>query len=674
MPTLKRKPGNPRTRRHFWYKDVICTFDIETTALDGTVAPEFEEQPQSILYLWAFHFHHYKTYVGRTWEELAQLFHKIEAELQTEERLCIYIHNLSYEHQFLRTIYDFAPDEVFCLDSRKILKETMADAFELRDSYRLSGKSLDKWAKDLDVEHKKLSGEEFDYSKKRYPWTPLTEREKLYQLHDVWALAECVETQMQAQGDDLYTIPMTATGYVRRDAKKAMARCDQKWLRRIQPDMELYTLAKEAFRGGNTHANRFFAGKIIPEVHSADRSSSYPDVQCNDQFPISKFYKLPDDVDMNYIEDMVMHRNKAAIFRLRMYNVRLRDPFCPVPYLSSAKCRCILHGAFDNGRVLSADYLETTITDVDFRIIISMYDADDMEPFDAYYACYGSLPRPLTDLTKEYYRRKTQLKGVEGMELEYLFSKGNLNAIYGMSAQDICKTTILFQDGEYVEDDTPPELTLKKSTDRAFQSFMWGCWVTAWARYWLQRAIDMCGPGGHDLVYVDTDSVKYRGFVDWSPLNDELQRRSLESGSYAADPSGEVHFMGVYEQEKTAAQFATLGAKKYYYTETVDGPCKVTISGVVKRKGGPELDRYGGIHRFVQLLPPFTFRDAGGVEAIYNDNPPFDQFEIDGHKVTIGPNVVIRDSTYTLSITSEYSNLIEDCNFLLDKGVIDMLP
>ena len=41
--------------------------------------------------------------------------------------LVVLVHNLPYEFQFLRTIYDFQPDYVSALAKRKVAKITMYD-------------------------------------------------------------------------------------------------------------------------------------------------------------------------------------------------------------------------------------------------------------------------------------------------------------------------------------------------------------------------------------------------------------------------------------------------------------------------------------------------------------------------------------------------------------------
>ena len=81
------------------------------------------------------------------------------------------------EFQFLKGWYDFQPDEVFRTEPRKVLKCEMFDSFEFRCSYFLTNLSLDRFTRQMGIENKKLSGEIFDYSKIRYPWTPLNDYE-----------------------------------------------------------------------------------------------------------------------------------------------------------------------------------------------------------------------------------------------------------------------------------------------------------------------------------------------------------------------------------------------------------------------------------------------------------------------------------------------------------------
>lgn len=647
----KRAKGNPKTKTKVTYKDVICTFDIESSRI-----PEIE---QSFMYVWMFHIHHHCTIVGRTWNELDELLKQIQTELDGQT-LCIFVHNLSYEFQFMRAIYEFSNEEVFAVDRRKVLKCTMNNsALEFRCSYLHSNMSLAEYTNKMNVEHKKLSGEEFDYKEIRYPWTELTDKQMLYALHDVWGLAEAIEIEMAADGDNLYSFPLTSTGYVRRDAKRAMRKAKPGMVKELLPEVELYKALREAFRGGDTHANRYYAGRLLKNVKSADRSSSYPDVVCNCLFPMSTFHKA-EVMNFERLIHLIKVRKKAVVMRIAITKLRLTDEFWGAPYLSRDKCRRIERGEYDNGRILSADYLETTVTDIDLKIILGQYSFDDLCPIDVWYARYGKLPQSLIDETIKYYKAKTELKNVPGEEIYYMKSKNKLNSIYGMMAQDPVKQSTIFSFGDWsTAQDDVGEL-LDKSNSKAFLCYQWGVWVTAHARNALQEGIKLAGD---NFVYCDTDSVKYIGEIDWTAYNNERIKDSLKSGAYATDPKGETHYMGVYEDDGFYSEFKTLGAKKYAYTYEPGGKTFVTIAGVTKKKGGAELDKYGGLKAFA---PGFVFVEAGGTEAIHNDHPEVEPLQIDGHTLEITPNTVIKDSTYTLGITAEYENILQKAFLAID--------
>ena len=657
-PKVKNRKGNPAGKKRH-YIGITTAFDIETTLIDDI--------EQSVMYIWQWQFGEDYTVIGRTWDEFLDLQDRIKKTIPADYWLVVYVHNLSYEFQFLKGIYQFTPDDIFAVASRKLIKCDMWHRFEFRCSYKLTNMSLKQFTTRMRVEHTKLSGEEFDYSVKRYPWTELTDEELEYCVNDVLGLVEAVNALMARDGDTLQTIPLTSTGYVRRNAKRAMREgIHHNFVYSILPDFETYKALREAFRGGNTHANRYYAGDIVENVHSADRSSSYPAVMCNCEFPMTEFVPiLPKDLNKDYIGRCITIRHKALLLRIGIKNLALRDRFWGCPYLSKDKCRNI-HKAVDtedNGRILEAEYLETTVTDIDLNIIMEEYTGQIIF-LQGWYASYKKLPDALINEVVKYYKDKTELKGVKGQEIFYDKAKALLNSLYGMMAQDPVKHSLIFkQFGDWEEDDTPDEELLGKSNKRAFLAYQWGVWVTAHSRDALERGIRLVQETeGADFVYCDTDSVKYTGIVDWSGYNSDRVSECLESGSMATDPSGVTHYMGVFETEDNPETgvaykyFKTLGAKKYAYVEKEGEGVHCTIAGVNKKKGGSELDEHGGLQAFSE---GFVFRKAGGTQAVYNDNPPMDHVDIDGKRLAITANVAILPSEYTLGITGEYERIIK---------------
>lgn len=631
------------------YYDVVTAFDIETTRL--------KDIEQSFMYIWQFQILDYTVY-GRYWNEFIEFFENLKVKLNEDKRyIVVYVHNLSYEFQFLRGIYDFKTEEVFALESRKIAKCYMWNKFEFRCSYIHSNMSLGEFTEKMNVENKKLDGTKFDYSKIRYPWTKLTQYELEYCTNDVLGLKQAIENEMKNDGDNLITIPLTATGYLRRDIKQIMRqKVSWRLMKEIQPDLEVYTLLNQAFRGGDTHANRFYSGQILENVKSFDRSSSYPDVMINCKFPMTKFEKYINPNDC--LRDI---GNKAILMDITLTNVDMKKWWCGYPYIAKAKCLYVENAMIDNGRILRADTVRLVITDVDWEIIYTDYSFENITINNAYHALYRELPKPFTGFIKYLYEQKTELKNVDGREHDYFRSKQKINSAYGLSAQDPLKDSIKFVDGEFVKESKKNDDELIKAQRMAYRSYAWGVWVTAWARYRLHQAMWIVG---EDFIYSDTDSVKYIGNHDdgFAKLNKLLEKDSRSTQAYAIDPKGVTHYMGVYENDGEYKKFITLGAKKYAYVD--DKGLHVTISGVNKEKGGEEL---GNIENF---KTSFTFVKAGGTEIVYNDEN-FGNYTVDKtHKLNITANAVIRESTYTLGITDEYEKLLKNPNIFM-YNIID---
>lgn len=646
----KRRRGNQGTKTKKSYRDIIITFDIETSLIPFT--------DHSHMYIWQMQVGSIGTVFGRTWDEFKKFVGELILDMKEDEYIVIYVHNLSFEFQFLAGIYSFTTDEVFAVKSRKVIKCEMYEHIELRCSYALTNMSLSEFTKKMKVEHVKKPGEDIDYKVYRSSTTPLTDKALEYCQNDVLGLYEALTVQLYNDGDNLYTVPMTSTGYVRRETKQALRMVNHNYIRNQIVSYDVYLLLREAFRGGNTHANRFYSGQILHDVKSYDRASSYPDVQCNQLFPIAEFKRGEDS--MQYITNL-LKSNKPFVCRVAFDKIRLTDRLWPIPYLTKDKSRNIIDGLFDNGRILQAEHAETTVTDVDLKIITEEYSFENIYVSDVYYSRYGKLPPAYIHNIVKYYRGKTELKGT-GDDYNYMKSKNLLNSIYGMSAQDPVKQSILFDMGLFRLDTVPGRDIYEKYKKRAFQPYQWGVWTTAHARMALEEGIKVAG---HNCVYVDTDSVKFIGEADFSAFNKKAIALSKQSHAYADDIKGKTHYMGVYEQEQTYARFKTLGAKKYVY-EYEDGVVHCTIAGVNKKLGGKELmtvSRETNTDPLQLFNDGFVFKMAGGNEVIYNDFPEEDEIELytNGEREIITRNESLIDSEYTVGITDEYAALLAQC-------------
>lgn len=651
-PIQKRPKGNQGKRdTSRKYKNLFCAFDIE--ASNDLVLM------QAFMYIWQFQIDNY-TIIGRTWDEFELFIARVSTELGPDEYIMVYAHNLSYEFSFIKGVFNFEPEDVFCIDSRKVLKAELFNCIEFRCSYLLTNMSLATFTERMGVT-RKLSGSDFNYKIMRYPWTELTDEELAYCIIDVVALVEALRVYFSIESDNFYTIPFTSTGFVRRDVKKAMRRFNKKDLADMLPDYELYNLMTLAFRGGDTHANRFYADEIVKNVSSFDRVSSYPDVQINNLFPMGAWIHEP-EATFDRVIRKIYKQKRAGIMSIRFYNIRLKNPMNGAPYIAKHKCQSIGPHDNDNGRILYAEWLETVVTDIDFKIILDEYDYDEVTILDFYHARYGRLPKPLRDTIIKYFDDKTKLKGVKGSELYYNLQKAKLNSIYGLTVQRVIRDEIKYIDDEFIIEPVNGREVLEKHNRRTFLAYQWGVWTTAHARAELRKAINLVGP--ERFVYCDTDSVKFidDNTVSFEAYNNERTILSEKNGGVATDNKGKKYYLGLYEYEGTYKEFVTMGAKKYCYTDA-SGKLYITVAGVGKSKGAEELAKRGGIEAFKE---GFIFYEAGGTESVYNDRPEVKKISVDGNDLFLTSNVLIRDSTYTLGVTGEYRKIINNPTIWLD--------
>lgn len=691
IPCGRGNKGKKKTHRPE-YINVLSAFDIETTSIS--------EIKQAIMYIWQWHFTNMDTgysvtVYGRTWAEWQECVYTIRDVLPTNHYIVVLDHNLSFEFAFLTEQYPFTPDEVFATDARAVVKCTMYDHFEFRCTLRHSNTSLKTYLRQWNTEHQKLSGDEYNYNVIRYPWTQLDEKEMRYALNDVIGLCEAYIAEMKYWHDDLYTVPITSTGYVRRICKKAWSTLPYKTRLSWMPDLTVYRLLDAAFRGGDTHGSRFHStpesvghAVINYNVDSYDRSSSYPDVLVNCKYPLGQWYQLQrkknEWITADEVNKYINKYEKAIVTNVHFAGLRLRDENWEMPYIPKSKCGYYENIIEDNGRILSADRLSMTITDVDWQIIEKEYQWEQVFFSDTYYCQYNYLPDCFRDVVRLFYSKKTELKGSEDSleKIEYGLMKSLLNALYGMAAMKVLRESIYYihDTGEYIDqieyeisqqdhsfseqekreyrENTEKEM-IAKHNKKAFLPFQVGVWCTAWARLELHRSLWLVHDQGGRTIYVDTDSNKCTHGIDFTALNVFYRERSIKNNAYADSRSGKRYYMGVYEHEYTAEKFSHMGAKKYIYQEQgkpgADG-FHLTIAGVSKKKGAAELWKKGGFSAFCAGT---VFRDGGGVQGVYNDVAYGDYHTPDGHTLYIGRNVCLLPDTYTLGLSGDYSRLLE---------------
>ena len=465
--------------------------------------------------------------------------------------------------------------------------------------------------------------------------------------------------------DNLQTIPLTSTGYVRRDCTAALRERELFLkIKELLPGEKAYRLLRTAFRGGNTHCNRKYSGKILSNVYSYDMSSCYPAQQLTKKFPMSPFKFLDDRLTFDRIFHFI-GLGYAVVGLYQFKNIRLRKSVT-VPYLSLGRCECFGFDGrssgygLDNGRILYADYCKAALTEIDLNIVVKQYEFDEVDVMTAMVAQKHYLPDEYRAVIKKYYENKTKLKGSTDPEEIYLYqkSKEKLNGIYGMSAQDPIHAEIIYTDGEYTRSSYDTLADVEKTLKKAKFPYSWGVYTTAYARAALQEAIDAAG---QTLVYCDTDSIKTVGKTDLSLINKKREKAAIDQGAFADDPKGTRHFMGVFELECKYDRFISCGAKRYAYE--IDGKMGITVSGVSKainEKTGVSF-AVEELKRLEKFREGFIWHKAAGTMAVYNDEDDFLYTDPDsGNSVQITKNVALLPTTYEMTYSKDYKLLLND--------------
>ena len=525
------------------------------------------------------------TLYGHNPKDLAECLQRIRENIEADT-MPVYVHNLAYDWQFMRQFlferFD-TPDKQLNVKSHTPLFIHFSNGIMLKDSYLLSQKSLEKWANDLDVLHKKAVGK-WNYDNIRTQQDEFTPDELKYIENDTLALCECIDKTLEVLHKSIATIPYTATGIPRNDII-ALARENngKELFLKLVSDYNLYISHMEnCFHGGYTHGNRFFIEVTIDEIVSClDFTSSYPFVMLTRKYPMGNFLPIADVTPDHIIRNM---DDFAFMFRLTLINVRLKDRAYPMPPLQYSKCTKCVDELLDNGRILRAGMIEIYLTEIDFQIIYDRYDFDLIKINDCYFCKKDYLPRWFTDYIFQLFKDKCTLKGKDPQN--YMISKGKLNSCFGMCVQKPISEEIEedYQTGEYnIADDFDPEYEYNKyiKNYRKVLPYQWGIWVTSYAFENLFKL----GGMAKEWIYTDTDSVYSIGWNEEAvkAYNDNCLQQLKANGYGAVEYEGKCYILGQAVLDGEYTEFRILGAKRYCGRSKADGKLHITVAGVPKR-------------------------------------------------------------------------------------------
>ena len=592
------------------YYNMPCAFDIETSSFykDG--------EKQACMYIWQFGVCGL-CFTGRTWEQFKTFVQVLREclDLSPELRLFVGVHNLSYEFQFIRKWFTW--ENVFAIDSRKVAYGVTTDGLEFRCTYILTGKSLETVGHDLrEIKVEKLHT--LDYKLIRTSETEISDAEMNYCINDILVVMGLIYEKMLQDGN-VAKIALTKTSYVRRLLKKECLYSGSNnhkqknhnftKYRRLMQALTLdgykeYKLLKEAFMGGFTHSNPKKTDMVLPDfkhpgkMSSIDFTSAYPFVMiaCN-RFPMSKGTFVRPRTKSEFEHNIKYY---ACVFEIELFDVEAT--FFNDFYIPASKCRLLLHPVISNGRVVSADHLIMTMTEVDYDIIRRTYRWDESKTKTGYFVRYrrGFLPTAIVRCILQLYKDKTELKDVEGKEEYYQLRKELLNSCFGCICTDICRPENIYEDDEWKE----PTLKDFEELIEAYNNkkdrvlfYPWALYVTALNRWNLWSGILEFRD---DYVYSDTDSIKGQNLDKHMRYIENYNRHCKVLLKEAMDYHGldladchpltikkQEKWLGVWDDEGFYFAFKTLGAKRYAFMKK--GKFSITVSGLNKKVAAPYL-------------------------------------------------------------------------------------
>lgn len=691
--------------------NVPIAFDIETTSFYRDVNGETYSYDRysklggkstkmekcSTMYVWQFGINGY-CIMGRTWDEFVMMMKQlsISLNLSDKRRVIVYVHNLSYEFQFIRLLFEW--DKVFSIDLRKPIYARTKDGIEFRCSYLLSGYSLAKLGEQLHhYECKKMVGD-LDYSLMRHTETPLTKHEIGYCINDI-KVVMCYIQELIEQYGLITRLPLTKTGFVRKYCRALCLRTtDEKGKKKPNwgyidtikglriTGTEEFSMLQRAFSGGFTHANAKYTGMVIDNVDSYDFTSSYPYVMVSEKFPMSTGVKMN---VKSWKQFDFLTSKYCCVFDIEFTNIfATSENENPI---SVSKCIVHENAVENNGRVVCASRLVMSITEIDYEVLSQFYNWEKARIGDMW--CYRKeyLPTEFIRAILGLYEKKTTLKGVKGKEVEYLNSKEMLNSCYGMCVTNPLRDEITYENNDW---DTAHLTRLQQlemlqtynDSKNRFLFYPWGIYVTSYARRNLFTGIRECDD---DYIYSDTDSVKIKN----GDSHKEYFKRYNELVGYKLRTACKHHGipfekiepktikgvnkpLGVWDYEGRYRRFKTLGAKRYIVEEEnalcvngVNYNHSLTCSGVNKKCAIPYMVEVFGndgvfagftnyldippsatgksIHTYIDYEQTGTLTDYKGVTCIYNTPT----------------GVHLEPTGYTLSLSVMYMNYLMGIKF-----------
>ena len=594
-------------------------------------------------------------------------FMRIVAEhyhLSTDKKIILYIHNASYDLQYLKLfLREYDPTaEYLAIDSHSIIQCNVL-GFKILCSYKLTNLSLAVLADNYAETYDKAVGE-IDYNVVRYQDSELSlDSDWYYMFSDVAAQDDGIKGYLKMQGYRYaFRAPITSTGFVRANCRKA-AKAEDGWRDEFQAsrlDLEQYNLCRQCFMGGVCIASYKYSNITVrgDNLEHKDFCSSYPARQILNYMPVGKpnWYGEVESVDE--LEELC--EEYCCVFVLTLDNVHIKQGVT-APCIPSSKCIHLENELKLNGKVVSADTLTIIVCELDYKWIKKQYDYDEEIGVDKMLIFErGEAPEWLKKEVFNYFKYKCTLADGDILRVK---SKNMLNSIYGMTATAILREIFKMSDDYIIkpekksDDDKRAALNKYYKSYNNFMPYQLAIWTTAHARDALYTMIEAVG---YDyFLYCDTDSVFYIETPENKKRMEkyaaECRQRAIDGGGYVGDK-----FLGEPTDEPKLRAFRAIHSKCYAMEEWSKKreryELNVVIAGIPKRAtkwidGKPvEMTNAEELGDIDNLKDDFTFEHCGGTRCVYVERPISIEI-INGHEIELSSSAVIENISKEISDT-----------------------
>lgn len=702
----------------------IITFDIETTSFlidkktgerydylndsvwtDARLTPKQRDRAVtkkmrgcyklSIMYVWQICIEG-ECYYARTWTE----FENFIALLKSFDcTWIIWVHNLSFEFEYIRNRYDWE-DSFFTRKHSPIY--CITDNIIFRCTYKMTNLPLREVSKKYDLPHGKLDGDKYNYDLIRHPETSLQPYEMDYIRYDVLVLYEYIkmrrDTELTKNGKpkNIWNYPLTATGEPRQSIKEEIENEHRNTAlkKQIKPgimkDYDEYLRMKQATKGGYTHCNPWYHNIALfaePEndirIFSRDKTSFYPYIMLTKEFPYA-MHPIKDEAI-----DECINAGDGVIFHVHFKNLTLKT--AGFPYHSDSKGVIEGKKILDNGKVVFAENVYDVITELDWKTYVDNYTWDgDAEKYNAIAGVKKRLPLPYLLSILDWYVQKTIYKGDNEKIVIYQNAKQKVNAIFGMNMTDVCKVTVYYMNGRWFDDTETEDFDIEEYTEQKLLElidkydedknpwtvqlcnlYQWGLYCTSYARAIITA--HNIAVGTKNVLYNDTDSTKY---IVWNKADMErinayfdnyhktviipeinatidYINQKIDSNTHwnkkhphvsmkdfaPENEKGEKFMIGLMDIEDEYIFFKSIGSKRYLYAEWI----------MNKKTGVKEmliLPTVAGISK--EKMREYLISDIG-------DKPIYTMEELHAIADKFNPSVFI-DMLHTGKNTHSYHN------------------